>query len=88
MNNAGKSNDERIVAYVVQNGRTPSLTIAGMKLALTVKFPGDFLLILSQKYDCCGTVKLKLYFNTQGQYSLRSATFSSEVKRKITPLSL
>ena len=33
MNNAGKSNDERIVAYAVQNdqnGRTPSLTIAGM----------------------------------------------------------
>ena len=42
----------------------------------------SFLLIPSQKYDCCGTVKLKLYFNTQGQYSLLSATFSSEVNAK------
>ena len=41
MNNAGKSNDERIVAYAVQNGQTPSLTIAGMKLAFTVKFPAN-----------------------------------------------
>ena len=41
MNNAGKSNDERIVAYAVQNGWTPSLTIAGMKLAFTVKFPAN-----------------------------------------------
>ena len=41
MNNAGKSNDERIVTYAVQNGRTPSLTIAGMKLAFTVKFPAN-----------------------------------------------
>ena len=38
MNNAGKSNEERIVAYAVQNGQTPSLTVAGMKLAFTVKF--------------------------------------------------
>ena len=42
MNNAGKSNDERIVAYAVQNGRTPSfMTIAGMKLASTVKSPAN-----------------------------------------------
>ena len=41
MNNAGKSNDERIVAYAVQNGQTPSFTIAGMKLAFTVKFPAN-----------------------------------------------
>lgn len=41
MNNAGKSNVERIVTYAVQNGRTSSLTIAGMKLAFTVKFPAN-----------------------------------------------
>ena len=41
MNNAGKSNDERIVAYAVQNGQTPSSTVAGMKLAFTVKFPAS-----------------------------------------------
>lgn len=41
MNNAGKSNNERIVAYAVQNGQTPSFTIAGMKLAFTVKFPAN-----------------------------------------------
>ena len=41
MNNAGKSNDERIVAYAVQNGQTPSFTIAGMKLAFTVKFSAN-----------------------------------------------
>ena len=37
MNNAGKLNDERIV----KNGQTPSFTIAGMKLAFTVKFPAN-----------------------------------------------
>ena len=41
MNNAGKSNDERIVAYAVQNGQTPILTIAGMKLAFKVKLPAN-----------------------------------------------
>ena len=42
MNNAGKSNDERIVAYAVQtDGRTSSLTNAGMKVAFTVKFPAN-----------------------------------------------
>jgi len=41
MNNAGKSNVERIVAYAVQNRLTPSLTIAEMKLAFTVKFPAN-----------------------------------------------
>ena len=41
MNNAGKSNDERIVAYALQNEQTPILTIAGMKLAFTVKLPAN-----------------------------------------------
>ena len=84
MNNAGKSNDERIVAYAVQNGQTPSFTIAGMKLAFTVKFPAN----RESEVWLLSNSEIEIIFNTQGQYSLLSATFSSDVKGKKNPLSL
>ena len=84
MNNAGKSNDERIVAYVVQNGRTPSLTIAGMKLAFTVKFPAN----PESEVWLLWNSEIEIIFQYSRTIFISISYFLFTSERKKTPLSL